>query len=98
MRFNTFALLRSMYLTRLYSTLEAMKSSFRKLVSTYHTLDYTTIHPTCKGKDATEAFEDVGHSDEARALLPGMQVGEFEKGENVGLIYQSSLRPFPSLT
>jgi hypothetical protein len=37
------------------------------------------------GKDATEAFEDVGHSDEARALLPGMQVGEFEKGENVGL-------------
>jgi len=34
------------------------------------------------GKDATEAFEDVGHSDEARALLPGMLVGEFEKGEN----------------
>jgi len=31
------------------------------------------------GKDATEAFEDVGHSDEARALLPGMLVGEFEK-------------------
>ncbi|THG97619.1 hypothetical protein EW026_g4414 [Hermanssonia centrifuga] len=32
------------------------------------------------GKDATEAFEDVGHSDEARALLPDMLVGEFEKG------------------
>lgn len=32
------------------------------------------------GQDATEAFEDVGHSDEARALLPGMLVGEFEKG------------------
>jgi len=32
------------------------------------------------GKDATEAFEDVGHSDEARALLPGMRIGEFEKG------------------
>ncbi|KAJ3509754.1 hypothetical protein NLJ89_g5042 [Agrocybe chaxingu] len=31
------------------------------------------------GQDATEAFEDVGHSDEARALLPGMLVGEFEK-------------------
>lgn len=31
------------------------------------------------GKDATEAFEDVGHSDEARAMLPGMLVGEFEK-------------------
>nr|UVC57375.1 PcB5 protein [synthetic construct]BAK78976.1 cytochrome b5 [Phanerodontia chrysosporium] len=32
------------------------------------------------GKDATEAFEDVGHSDEARALLKDMLVGEFEKG------------------
>ncbi|GJE84523.1 cytochrome b5 [Phanerochaete sordida] len=32
------------------------------------------------GKDATEAFEDVGHSDEARALLADMLVGEFEKG------------------
>jgi len=31
------------------------------------------------GKDATEAFEDVGHSDEARGFLPGMLVGEFEK-------------------
>ncbi|KAF8646364.1 hypothetical protein AX16_007230 [Volvariella volvacea WC 439] len=30
------------------------------------------------GQDATEAFEDVGHSDEARALLPGFLVGEFE--------------------
>ncbi|KAF8530912.1 cytochrome b5 [Gautieria morchelliformis] len=32
------------------------------------------------GKDATEAFEDVGHSDEARALLDGLYVGDFEKG------------------
>ncbi|ETW84025.1 hypothetical protein HETIRDRAFT_449612 [Heterobasidion irregulare TC 32-1] len=32
------------------------------------------------GKDGTEAFEDVGHSDEARAMLPGMLVGELEKG------------------
>jgi len=31
------------------------------------------------GKDATDAFEDVGHSDEARDLLPGMFVGDFEK-------------------
>jgi cytochrome b5 len=36
-----------------------------------------------KGKDATEAFEDVGHSEEARGLLPPMIVGEFEKGPNV---------------
>jgi len=33
------------------------------------------------GKDATEAFEDVGHSDEARALLADMLVGDFESGE-----------------
>jgi len=37
------------------------------------------IIPLWTGQDATEAFEDVGHSDEARALLPGMFVGEFEK-------------------
>ncbi|ESK95095.1 cytochrome b5 [Moniliophthora roreri MCA 2997] len=30
-------------------------------------------------RDATEAFEDVGHSDEARALLPGMLVGDFDE-------------------
>ncbi|KAF8897911.1 cytochrome b5-like heme/steroid binding domain-containing protein [Infundibulicybe gibba] len=30
------------------------------------------------GQDATEAFEDVGHSDEARALLPAMFVGDYE--------------------
>ena len=54
------------------------------------------------GKDATEAFEDVGHSDEARALLAGMQIGEFEKGENVGLILlpilSSSFYQFSNLT
>ncbi|KAE8245367.1 hypothetical protein A4X13_0g5958 [Tilletia indica] len=27
------------------------------------------------GKDATEAFEDVGHSDDARKLLPPLKVG-----------------------
>jgi len=35
--------------------------------------------------DASEAFEDVGHSDEARALLPGMLVGEFEKNSGLKL-------------
>ncbi|UZJ51615.1 hypothetical protein CBS101457_000935 [Exobasidium rhododendri] len=30
------------------------------------------------GKDATEAFEDVGHSDDARSLLPNMLVGSME--------------------
>ncbi|KAF7775784.1 hypothetical protein Agabi119p4_4177 [Agaricus bisporus var. burnettii] len=35
------------------------------------------------GQDATEAFEDVGHSDEARALLPGMFIGDFEEGSEL---------------
>lgn len=30
------------------------------------------------GKDASEAFEDVGHSDDARSLLPAMLVGAME--------------------
>ncbi|WWC59983.1 uncharacterized protein I303_102546 [Kwoniella dejecticola CBS 10117] len=29
------------------------------------------------GRDATEAFEDVGHSDEAREMLPKMLLGDF---------------------
>jgi hypothetical protein len=36
-----------------------------------------TFHP---GKNATEAFEDVGHSDEARGMLTKMLVGDFEGG------------------
>ncbi|KAJ7223990.1 cytochrome b5-like heme/steroid binding domain-containing protein [Mycena rebaudengoi] len=36
-------------------------------------------------QDATEAFEDVGHSDEARELLPGMLIGEFEKNGELKL-------------
>jgi len=30
------------------------------------------------GKDATEAFEDVGHSDEARDVLNTLYIGEFD--------------------
>ncbi|KAF8914357.1 cytochrome b5-like heme/steroid binding domain-containing protein [Gymnopilus junonius] len=37
------------------------------------------------GQDATEAFEDVGHSDEARALLPAMFVGDFEQNSGLNL-------------
>jgi len=33
------------------------------------------------GKDATEAFEDVGHSDEARDVLAGLFVAEFDSAE-----------------
>ncbi|KAL8909116.1 MAG: hypothetical protein Q9171_005182 [Xanthocarpia ochracea] len=31
------------------------------------------------GQDATEAFEDVGHSDEARQILDGMEKGKLKR-------------------
>ena len=31
------------------------------------------------GQDATEAFEDVGHSDEAREILEGLRVGKLKR-------------------
>jgi len=31
------------------------------------------------GQDSTEAFEDVGHSDEAREILDGMLVGNLKR-------------------
>jgi len=34
------------------------------------------------GQDATEAFEDVGHSDEAREILDGLLVGNLKRGPN----------------
>ena len=33
------------------------------------------------GQDATEAFEDVGHSDEAREILEGLLVGKLKRKE-----------------
>ncbi|KAG9237040.1 cytochrome b5-like heme/steroid binding domain-containing protein [Amylocarpus encephaloides] len=33
------------------------------------------------GQDATEAFEDVGHSDEAREILDGLLIGELKRVE-----------------
>jgi len=33
------------------------------------------------GQDATEAFEDVGHSDEAREILEGLLVGKLKRLE-----------------
>jgi cytochrome b involved in lipid metabolism len=37
------------------------------------------------GQDSTEAFEDVGHSDEAREILDGLLVGTLKR----------SVRSFP---
>lgn len=34
------------------------------------------------GQDSTEAFEDVGHSDEAREILEGLLVGTLKRGAN----------------
>lgn len=31
------------------------------------------------GQDGTEAFEDVGHSDEAREILDGLHVGNLKR-------------------
>lgn len=31
------------------------------------------------GQDSTEAFEDVGHSDEAREILEGLKVGTLKR-------------------
>ncbi|KIX06652.1 uncharacterized protein Z518_04628 [Rhinocladiella mackenziei CBS 650.93] len=52
----------------------------------YNISPFVTEHPggedallDVAGTDATEAFEDVGHSDEARALLKGFLVGEFKQ-------------------
>lgn len=42
------------------------------------------------GQDATEAFEDVGHSDEAREILNGMLVGDLKRA--VGSITMSLSR------
>ncbi|KAK4506628.1 hypothetical protein PRZ48_000360 [Zasmidium cellare] len=33
------------------------------------------------GQDATEAFEDVGHSDEAREILNGLLIGNLKRQE-----------------
>lgn len=46
------------------------------------------------GKDATEAFEDIGHSDEARAQLDKMLLGPFSGAVSLTL----SLRTAPHLS
>ncbi|KAG0281556.1 hypothetical protein BGZ95_002364 [Linnemannia exigua] len=51
----------------------------------YDCTDFIDEHPGGEevlideaGKDATESFEDVGHSDEAREIMYKMYVGEYE--------------------
>ncbi|KAG2216648.1 hypothetical protein INT45_010788 [Circinella minor] len=44
------------------------------------------------GKDATEAFEDIGHSDEAREILEKFFVGELDEKSRVTNKEYSTLR------
>ncbi|KAG0251453.1 hypothetical protein BG011_007607 [Mortierella polycephala] len=51
----------------------------------YDCTDFVDEHPGGEevlydeaGKDATESFDDVGHSDEAREMLNKMYIGEYE--------------------
>lgn len=39
------------------------------------------------GQDATEAFEDVGHSDEAREILTGLLIGDLKRMVSLSLLY-----------
>jgi len=52
----------------------------------YNTSSFIDEHPGGEevlldvgGQDATEAFEDVGHSDEAREILEGLLVGTLKR-------------------
>jgi cytochrome b involved in lipid metabolism len=38
------------------------------------------------GQDSTEAFEDVGHSDEAREILEGLLVGTLKRQVRLAVI------------
>lgn len=59
------------------------------------------------GQDATEAFEDVGHSDEAREILEGLKIGVLKRQVRLlalsllflssMLILHSPVTPSPSL-
>lgn len=43
------------------------------------------------GQDATEAFEDVGHSDEAREILDGLLVGTLKRQVSLEILEMSDL-------
>jgi cytochrome b involved in lipid metabolism len=43
------------------------------------------------GQDGTEAFEDVGHSDEARDILVGLEVGKLKRLVCLPLLWLQNL-------
>ena len=46
---------------------------------TYHDSGGEEVLLDVGGQDATEPFEDVGHSDEAREILDGLLVGKLKR-------------------
>lgn len=53
----------------------------------YDVTSYLDEHPggeeviaDCAGTDATEAFNDIGHSDDAHEILKGLLIGKLEGG------------------
>ncbi|ODV96007.1 hypothetical protein PACTADRAFT_49429 [Pachysolen tannophilus NRRL Y-2460] len=51
----------------------------------YDCSNYIDEHPggeevivDCAGTDATEAFEDIGHSEDARDILKGLHIGDLD--------------------
>jgi hypothetical protein len=48
------------------------------------------------GQDATEAFEDVGHSDEAREILQGLLVGNLKRAVCLHTNFYLLLKPIYS--
>lgn len=44
------------------------------------------------GQDSTEAFEDVGHSDEAREILEGLLVGTVKRGVSLKIPLTARIR------
>ncbi|KAG0369220.1 hypothetical protein BGZ54_010571 [Gamsiella multidivaricata] len=69
----------------------------------YDCTDFIDEHPGGEevlideaGKDATESFEDVGHSEEAREIMHKMYVGEFkDDGAGKKAKATSSMTPKP---
>ncbi len=56
-----------------------------------HTLDFLFQHPGGEeilfenaGREATEAFEDVGHSTDAREMMKDYYIGEIVESERIG--------------
>ncbi|KAG0496201.1 hypothetical protein HPP92_000751 [Vanilla planifolia] len=79
-------------LTKLYSMREAAQHNKREDCwvvidgKVYDVTTYLDEHPggddvllSATGKDATEEFEDAGHSDTARKLMEDYCIGEIEK-------------------